>query len=518
MRAYGILLHISSLPSAWGIGDLGPAAFRFADILAENKASLWQVLPLNPTEPGLGNSPYASPSAFAGNPLFISPELMRRDGWVSAADLETSRHCAGRLDADPARIDFEAVHAQRGRMFHAAFERNSPQLRNDRAFLTFCREQAYWLHDFARFATLRRRYREAPWCDWPEPLRLRDAHALEAWDAQAEADILREKFIQYLFHTQWLSLRAYCRERDILLLGDAPYTVTHDSADCWSNSRCFKLDDDMRPSAVSGVPPDYFSADGQRWGTPVYKWDIIAAEGFDWWKKRFDHALSLVDLLRLDHFRGFCAYWEIPAAEKTAVNGRWRKAPAAEFLQSLHDHFGALPFLGEDLGVITEDVREVMERFDLPGMHVLQFAFGGDTGDNPNAPHNHGKRSFVYTGTHDNAPTKAWFAELGPAERDNFSLYCGRQTDESNACLILTRMAFAGTAEWCVLPAQDVLALGNEGRMNIPGLTAGNWSWRMTPEQLDSEAWRRPAEFARIYGRTGKTATLPAFDMDSISE
>jgi 4-alpha-glucanotransferase len=518
MRAYGILLHISSLPSAWGIGDLGPAAFRFADVLAENNASLWQMLPLNPTEPGLGNSPYASPSAFAGNPLFISPELMRRDGWVSAADLETSRHCAGGLGTDPARIDFEAVHAQRRHMLYAAFERNSPQLRRDPAFLAFCREQEYWLHDFARFATLRRRYRQAPWCDWPEPLRLRDAQALEEWDERAEADILREKFIQYLFHTQWPALRAYCRERGILLLGDVPYTVTHDSADCWSDSRCFKLDSDMRPSVVSGVPPDYFSADGQRWGTPVYAWDILAGDGFNWWKKRLGYALTHVDMLRLDHFRGFCAYWEIPAAEKTAVNGRWRKAPAAEFLQSLLEHFGSLPFLAEDLGIITADVREVMDRFDLPGMHVLQFAFGGDTGSNPNAPHNHRKRSFVYTGTHDNAPTKAWFAELSPEERSNLSMYCGLQADDSDAGTILTRMAFAGTAEWCVLPAQDVLSLGAEGRINTPGLTAGNWGWRMTWEQLDSEAWRRPAEFARIYGRTRKTTTLPAFDEDNFSE
>jgi 4-alpha-glucanotransferase len=501
MRAYGILLHISSLPSAWGIGDLGPAAFRFADILAENDASLWQVLPLNPTAPGLGNSPYASPSAFAGNPLFISPELMRRDGWVSAADLETSRHCAGPLNADPSRVDFEAVIAQRGHLFHAAFERNSPQLRRDEAFHAFCREQAYWLHDFARFCTLGRRYRETPWCGWPEPLRLRDERALAAWDAQAETDMLREKFIQYLFYTQWLDLRAYCRERGILLLGDVPYGVTHDSADCWSNSRFFKLNADMRPTAVSGVPPDYFSADGQRWGTPVYRWDALAADGFDWWKKRLGHALTLVDILRLDHFRGFCAYWEIPAEEKTAVNGCWRKAPAEEFLQALRGHFGALPFLAEDLGIITDDVREVMERFNLPGMHVLQFGFGGDLGSNPNAPHNHRKHSFVYTGTHDNAPTRAWFAELDAEERDKLSLYSGLQADENAAALILTRMAFAGTAERCVLPAQDIFSMGAEGRMNIPGLAAGNWSWRMTPDLLDAEAWRRPAEFARIYGR-----------------
>ncbi|MDR1946133.1 MAG: 4-alpha-glucanotransferase [Desulfovibrio sp.] len=515
MRTYGILLHISSLPSAWGIGDLGPAAFAFADLLTGSGASLWQVLPLNPTSAAVGNSPYSGLSAFAGNPLFVSPELMRRDGWISAADLENSRHCAGRLDADPSRVDFEAVGAHRKHLFHAAFERNSPQLRRDGEFQSFCREQGYWLHDFARFVTLRRFYKEAPWCDWPAPVRERDGRALEEWDARAETDMLREKFIQYLFYAQWSNLRAHCRERGIMFLGDAPYSVTHDSADCWSNSHFFKLDENMRPAAVSGVPPDYFSVDGQRWGTPVYRWDALAADGFDWWKKRLGHALKLVDMLRLDHFRGFCAYWEIPAEEKTAVNGRWSKAPAEKFLSALQEYFGSLPVLAEDLGVITDDVREIMERFDLPGMHVLQFGFSGDPGSNPNVPHNHRKRSFVYTGTHDNAPTRDWFSGLGSGERENLSLYSGLPADEDNAALILARMAFASVAERCVLPAQDVLNLGAEGRMNIPGLAAGNWNWRMTQEQLGREDWRRPAEFARIYGRDRNREITLTPDADS---
>ncbi|MDR0826710.1 MAG: 4-alpha-glucanotransferase [Desulfovibrio sp.] len=506
MRAFGLLLHISSLPSRYGIGDLGPAAFAFADLLAGIQASVWQILPLTPTSSFIGNSPYSSPSAFAGNPLFISPELLLEDGYVSAADIETALNCVENrnLATDPARIDFAAVEAHRAHLLTAAFERNAPQLAHNEAFQSFCREHDPWLHDFARFCTVKEVQHHAPWFEWPAPLRLRAPEALEDWDRHASHSILREKFIQYLFHTQWQHLHAYCAKRGIQILGDAPIYVTHDSADCWSNPQNFNLDADMRPITVSGVPPDYFSLTGQRWGSPIYKWESMEKDGFDWWKKRLGHALKLVDRIRLDHFRGLCAYWEIPETESTAVNGQWRKAPAAAFLNALRAHFGSLPILAEDLGLITPDVREIMARFDLPGMRVVQFAFGGETGDNDNAPHNHNERSCVYTGTHDNAPTRAWFSSLSPYERENLTLYSGQDTDEAGVCRVLARLAFSSVGECCILPAQDALNLGGEARMNIPGIAGGNWSWRLNPEQMSGAGWAWLAELARIYGRQSK--------------
>ncbi|MDR3175712.1 MAG: 4-alpha-glucanotransferase [Desulfovibrio sp.] len=508
MRNFGLLLHISSLPSAYGIGDLGPAAFAFADLLARIRASVWQILPLHPTSTFIGNSPYSSPSAFAGNPLFISPELLLEQGRVSRADLETALNCIENrvLSGDPSRVDFTAVEAHRGHLLTAAFERAAPDLADDADFRDFCRNHDYWLHDFARFATIKRAHSEAPWFEWPGRLRLRAPDALAEWDEKACRPMLREKFIQYLFYSQWQGLRSYCAERGILLLGDAPIYVTHDSADCWANPHYFNLDAELRPITVSGVPPDYFSATGQRWGTPIYRWDVMRGDGFDWWKKRLGHALTLVDRIRLDHFRGFCAYWEVPEKEKTAVNGQWRKAPAADFLEALRAHFGSLPILAEDLGVITPEVREVMSRFDLPGMHVLQFAFGGEIGENSNIPHNHNKRSCVYTGTHDNAPTRAWFSAISPEERENFLLYSGAATDAEGATRALARLAFSSVGECCILPAQDALNLGEEARMNTPGLARGNWSWRLTPGQAAPDAWAWLADLARLYGRQGEKA------------
>lgn len=507
MRQYGLLLHISSLPSAWGIGDLGPAAHAFVETLAEAGATIWQFLPLNPTSTYIGNSPYSSPSAFAGNPLFISPELLVRDGWLSYADLDSSFSClpGGRIAVDPARVDYGAVTLHREHLLCAAFERNCHKLDLHEGFQAFLSAHEHWLQDYARFVTLKEAHSGRSWVDWPEALRDRHPSALADWDRQAALPVLREKFIQYLFFSQWQRLREACNEAGISLLADVPIYVTHDSVDVWANPRCFHLDASMRPITVSGVPPDYFSETGQRWGTPVYKWDVMAGDGFSWWKKRLGHTLLLADMARLDHFRGFCGYWEIPAEEETAVRGEWKKAPAKEFLSALREHFGGLPFLAEDLGVITDDVRETMREFELPGMHVLQFVFGGpEPADNPGIPHDHTPNSFVYTGTHDNAPTRAWFHAITAQERENMADYTGLAATAESASSVLARLAFASVARCAILPVQDALNLGDEGRMNVPGIASGNWTWRMTPGQLrlSHMAWLR--EFSRIYGRLPK--------------
>lgn len=504
MRRYGLLLHISSLPSAWGIGDLGPAAHAFADSLAQAGASVWQFLPLNPTSSLVGNSPYSSNSAFAGNPLLISPELLVSDGFLSRAELEASLDCLPDrcIGVDPARVNYEAVTLHRQHLLGAAFERFRPRLGQDADFQTFCREHNHWLHDYARFVSLKQAHGSITWAQWPAPLRLRDPEALADWDHHAALPIVREKFIQYLFFSQWMRLRAACARRGILLLADLPIYVTHDSADVWAHPQYFKLDGDMQPAAVSGVPPDYFSKTGQRWDNPVYRWEVLERDGFSWWKQRLAHMLRMADKVRLDHFRGFCAYWEVPAGEESAANGEWKPAPARAFFTSLSNHFHCLPFLAEDLGVITDDVRAVMAEFGLPGMHVLQFAFGGaEPANNTNIPHRHAPASFVYTGTHDNAPSRAWFKAASERERENFARYAGYSLSEETATAALAHMAFASVSSCAIVPMQDALNLGEEARMNTPAIATGNWTWRMTESQAKAEhlAWLR--RYAHIYGR-----------------
>lgn len=504
MRNFGILLHISSLPSAWGIGDLGPAAHAFAQGLAAAGGRVWQFLPVNPTSSFIGNSPYSSFSAFAGNPLFISPEYLVRDGYISHADLEGSRAFVpvDRLNAKADRVDYDAVCLHRRHILHAAFERSCHDLPLHEEFRRFCSEHQYWLHDYARFVSIKAAQGGAVWTSWPFPLLRREPEALAAWDERASRTILREKFIQFLFFSQWRQLRSACNQKGLSLLADVPIYVIHDSADVWMNPQFFKLDAELRPRVVSGVPPDYFSETGQRWGTPLYDWRALEEDGFSWWKRRLEHVLALADMARLDHFRGFCAYWEIPAEEETAVKGHWIPAPAEKLLDALCAHFFGLPFVAEDLGVITDDVRQIIRRFSLPGMHVLQFAFGGENpAENPSIPHAHTPASLAYTGTHDNPPTRVWFRDADERERGNFQAYAGMPVTEKTATSVLARMAFASTAKCAVLPMQDVLNLGDEGRMNTPGKASGNWRWRVTPEQAGPERLAWLTEFARLYGR-----------------
>lgn len=503
-RCYGVLLHISSLPSAWGIGDLGPAAHAFAAILAANGATVWQFLPLNPTSTVIGNSPYSSLSAFAGNPLFISPELLVRDGYLGYGELDESFSAipGGNLVQNISQINYEAVTAHRLFLLNAAYARASSSLADNTEYSDFCRQHDHWLHDYARFITMKKTFGGDAWNFWPYELASRDATALREWDDQHTQEMEREKFVQYLFFSQWQELRRACNSSGIKLIADIPIYVTHDSVDVWAHPEFFNLDEAMQPVSVSGVPPDYFCLEGQRWGTPVYRWDILEKDDFNWWKRRLGHTLLMADMARLDHFRGFCGYWEIPAEEETAVNGEWRCAPASAFFESLQKHFGGLPFIAEDLGVITPDVRAVMDDFNLPGMHVLQFAFSGEEfAQNPDIPHSHKPRSVVYTGTHDNATTRDWFTEAVELEKNNLSSYAGVPVDSETASRVLTRLAFASVADCAVLPVQDALNLGKEARMNTPGIGEGNWGWRLAPGQLQEGnlAWLH--NLARIYGR-----------------
>ena len=504
MRRFGLLLHISSLPSCWGIGDLGPAAHEFAGQLAACGAAVWQFLPLNPTSTVIGNSPYSSLSAFAGNSLFISPEYLMRDGYLTYEDLDSAFSAipGGSLGQDMAQVNYEAVTAHRRYLLNAAYARAAPSLAEHDEFKIFCQEHDYWLHDYARFVSMKKNFGGISWVFWPDELARRHDEALGAWDAQYAHEIEREKFTQYLFFSQWLKLRKTCNDAGILLMADIPIYVTHDSADVWAYPQYFNLDEQMQPVTVSGVPPDYFSLDGQRWGTPVYRWDIMADDDFSWWKKRLGHTLLIADLARLDHFRGFCGYWEIPASEETAVNGEWKSAPASDFFTSLQRHFGKLPFIAEDLGVITPDVRQVMQDFSLPGMHVLQFAFSGkDFAANPDIPHAHTNRSVVYSGTHDNATSREWFATAGQVEKKNLADYAGAQILDDTASGILARLTFGSVADLAVLPVQDALNLGKEARMNTPGIGAGNWTWRLLPGQIHEGSFAWLKEMAAVYGR-----------------
>jgi 4-alpha-glucanotransferase len=494
IRSSGLLLHPTSLPSPHGIGDLGPSAFQFADFLAAAGQRLWQVLPLNPTEGGSAHSPYHSPSAFAGNPLLISPAALAEQGLLADAEVEST-------PAFPAhRVVFDrVVRHKRGLLQRAC--RRFDDVGDRIAFDRFCRETP-WLDDFALFTVLRRHYHPRSWNQWPAPLRDRRPEALEAARKTYRKAIRWQKILQYLFLGQWAALRRYCHGRQIRLIGDMPIYVPLDSADVWSHRRCFKLTRTGRPAAVSGVPPDYFSATGQLWGHPVYDWDALRAAGYDWWVARLRHHMALYDLTRIDHFRGLVAYWEVPARARTAVHGRWVAAPVEDFLDHLIKRLGPLPVIAEDLGSISADVREVIRRYGLPGMRVLLFAFGGDFPGGAFLPHRHIRNAVVYTGTHDNNTVRGWFEEEADEKtRRNLFRYLGREVAPEKLPWEMIRLAMLSTADTAIVPLQDVLGLGSEARMNRPARRRGNWQWRLAPEALDADTAARLRTMTATYGR-----------------
>ena len=497
-RAAGVLLHPTSLPGPYGIGDLGPEAHRWLAWLGDAGLSLWQVLPLGPT--GYGDSPYQCFSAFAGNPLLVSPELLMNDRLLDAADL-------GGLELPEGTVDFGTVISRKGELLRRAHRRfrsgADPPLR--REFEAFASAQAGWLEDYALFIALKQEHGGRNWVEWDPALTRRDPKALAAARERLGERIEAERFVQFLFFRQWGALRDSARARGIRLIGDAPIFVAHDSADVWAHPGLFQLSADGRMPVVAGVPPDLFSATGQRWGNPLYRWEVMRRDGYAWWIARVKAMLEQVDAIRLDHFIGFTRAWEVPAGAATAEAGRWRPGPGAEVFRAMRAALGRLPIIAEDLGLITPEVVALREELGLPGMKVLQFAFG-DGDHNPFLPHHHVPGCVVYTGTHDNDTTRAWFDTAGEATRDHARRYL--QSDDRGIVRAVIRAAFASVAATALVPLQDVLELGSEGRMNLPGRPSGNWSWRFRWDQLTGERQRELRELSHLHGRC--PATTPA--------
>ncbi len=476
-RLSGILLHPTSLPSYGGVGDFGPAAYAFVDFLAAAKQRLWQVLPLSPT--GYGSSPYSALSAFAGNALLISVELLAKEGWLTWDRIQG-------LPGHEGSVDFgEAMRLKLPMIEEAAatfLERATPEQRA--RFQRFCNDNVSWLPDYAMFNVLRRQHDYASWNEWPVEYAQRTSDALTRALNEHGRALAVEQAIQYFFDQQWCALRTYCKERDIRVLGDVAIFVNYDSADVWTNPDIFELDDERRPTRVSGVPPDYFSATGQRWGNPLYKWGLLQERGFDWWVARIRRALTLYDMVRLDHFRGFEAFWSIAADEETAVNGQWVKAPGQALFSRLREVFGDLPFVAEDLGLITPEVDELREHFGMPGMRILQFGFA-ERGSHLYLPHRFTQNTVVYTGTHDNNTTLGWWQQDATGtERLNVQCYLQPIHHDSEIVWAMMRAAARSVANFCVFPLQDVLHLGAEARMNTPAAGDGNWTWRFGLEAL----------------------------------
>ena len=503
-RSSGVLCHVTSLPGQWGIGDLGEAAGRFAECLHQAGQGIWQVLPLGP--PGFGESPYQSFSAFAGNPLLVGLDRLAEEGWLSPEEL------AGAPPFDRHSVEFEQVRPFREHCLmqaHRAFRKKATS-QERAAFDDFRHEQGWWLDDYAFFAALKKKYAGEPWTKWSADLVARRPSALKARAAGLGAEIDEETFVQFQFHRQWQRLKSYCNSHGIRMMGDVPIFVAHDSADVWAHQDLFFLDERGQPTFVAGVPPDYFSATGQLWGNPLYRWDRMQRDGYAWWVERLRYALDQFDLIRLDHFRGFEAYWEVPAGAPTAAPGRWVAGPGAHFFQKVRETLGELPLVAEDLGVITPAVEALRDEAGFPGMRILQFAFGDDPKAGDYRPHNYPRHCVVYTGTHDNDTTRGWFesragegttrtAEQISEERRFALAYLG--TDGSAIQWDLIRLALASVAETAIVPLQDVLGLGTEARMNLPGTSQGNWRWRFSEEMLTPEHIDRMRELTTIYDR-----------------
>jgi 4-alpha-glucanotransferase len=477
-RSSGVLLHVSSLPSYGGIGDLGPAAHEFLKFLAEARQHVWQVLPMCPT--GYGNSPYAGSSAFAGNPYLISLEYLSDWGWIDGQGIAG---LAGRGGA----VDFNEVEQRKLPLLYEAagnfLDRapHDPKLKKQwKQFEAFCKAERNWLNDYALYAVLRAELKTGAWTAWPEGVRRRERSALEEVKRQHGRTLAEEQVLQFAFALQWSELREEAAKHGIRILGDVAIFVNMDSADVWMHPELFELDGDLKPVRVAGVPPDYFSRTGQRWGNPLYRWNVLAADGFDWWVQRMARAQQIYDILRLDHFRGFEAYWSIPAEEETAVNGEWVKAPGLELFRALERALGPLPLVAEDLGLITKEVDALRMAAGLPGMRVIQFGFS-DKGAHMHLPHQYTLDTVAYTGTHDNDTTLGWWKSAGKVEQDAVAVYLGQPPlcdGVVSPVWPLICAVQASVAQLAIVPAQDLLEMGSKARMNTPAVAAGNWSWR----------------------------------------
>lgn len=494
-RASGILLHPTCLPSRFGIGDLGRSAYEFVDFLARSGQKLWQILPLAPT--GYEHSPYTMNfSVFAGNPLLISLDRLAEEGLLNSEELTP-------LEDVPAdRVDFNRVIPYKMRLLRIAFDRFETSQSSE--FSDFCEQQSEWLNDFALFMALLEANDGKNWNQWDRSIAQRKPEVLKSATQALQDQIRFHQFLQFKFFQQWLQLREYTNSKSIQIIGDISIYVCYNSVDVWAHPEIFKLDPEtFEPTYIAGVPPDYFSATGQLWGNPVYNWDQLQKTNFDWWIQRFETTLQYVDVVRVDHFRGFEAYWQVPAGEETAINGEWIKAPGEEFFETLRDRLGTLPILAEDLGIITPEVEALRDRFEFPGMRILMFAFGGDA-SNAYLPHHYVQNTVVYPGTHDNSTVLGWWQTASESERQFLAKYLGHASPDEvpEIAWSMIRMAIASVANWSIVALQDVLQLDDRARMNDPSQNAGNWRWRYTSsELLTDELSQRLRDLTQLYSR-----------------
>jgi 4-alpha-glucanotransferase len=493
-RSSGVLLHPTSFPSRFGVGDLGLEAYCFIDFLKESHQQYWQVLPLGPT--GYGNSPYMCYSAMAGNPLLISPEKLRDEGLLSEEDF------ANLPEFPVEKVDFDQVVPIKIGLLKKAcenFKVNATPIQQNE-FAGFCDSKAYWLDNYALFMALKDDHNDASWHTWETEFVKRKPEALAQVEDRLKVEIFYYKFVQFEFFRQWSDLKSYANMRGIDIIGDIPIYVSHDSADVWAHPDIFCLDEETGVAAqMAGVPPDYFSATGQLWGNPVYNWEELQKQDFKWWLQRFEAMLDYVDIIRIDHFRGFEAYWSVPKGEETAINGEWVEAPGDAFFEAIKQNLGKLPVLAEDLGVITPEVEALRDKYEFPGMKVLQFAFGSDPA-NPFLPFNYPRNAVVYTGTHDNDTTVGWFNSASDYEKENLLLYLGCISPEG-IHWDLIRLALSSIANQAIIPLQDILGLGNEARMNFPSIAEGNWEWRYQAVALTQELGDRLKVLTKLNGR-----------------
>lgn len=492
-RGSGILNHITSLPSPYGTGDLGPEAYRFIDFLAQARQTYWQILPLNPVHSIFGFSPYSSSSAFAGNTLLISPEWLVKDGYLKNCGLPASS------PAGPA--NFLQARQLREKLVpktFACFQKGE----NRFLFEHFCREQAFWLDDYALFAVLKKSRAGKPWHHWPPELRDRHPNALKKTRTFFHQELEEVKLHQFLFFSQWHALKNYARMKQIRLIGDLPLYVAHDSADVWAHPGLFYLDEARKASLVSGSPSSIFNPSGQRWGHPLYRWDANRDQGYHWWLERLEHNLTLYNWLRLDHFQGFFRYWSIPSSAKTALAGHWMPGPGRDFFRRVARRLTQLPFIAEDLGEITPDTRETMSAFGIPGMRPVTFAFDESLTNSPFAPHNLERNAVAYTGTHDLNTLRGWFeTEASRQQKHLLFSYLGRKVTAETVVPALIQLAMMTVADTVITPLQDVLGLGSEARMNRPGTLKGNWVWRIREDQLTRDIAAKLADWTALYGR-----------------
>lgn len=539
-RKSGILLHPTSLPSSYGIGDLGPAAYTFLDKLAEADQTLWQILPLVPTD--VGGSPYASCSAFGGNPLLISPDALAAEGLLTAEELEGAK-----TEPSP-RIDYKKAAAIKLPLLEKAFQAFQAQ-EKPADYGEFCEKNAFWLEDHALYlalqahfrkeraaeetsenfdafaaeceslglaeAELRKYYDGASWNSFPKALKKRNANSLKKWRRELAEPIEKETFLQYIFQKQWQAVKAYAHEKGIAIIGDAPIFVAYDSADVWANQKLFRLDSKGFPTCVAGVPPDYFSETGQLWGNPLYDWKQHEKTDFAWWTARIQKTLQDVDILRIDHFRGFEAYWEVPFGAEDARGGKWVKAPGLRFFRKLEEKLGKLPLIAEDLGIITEEVAALRQAAGFPGMRILQFAFGQDK-NNAYLPHCYEKNTVVYTGTHDNDTCRGWYEAASEAEKDHFRRYLN--VSGQDAAWDMIRLAFSSPADTAIVPLQDMLNLGTEHRMNIPGTAEGNWGFTFSFDWWQAGFTEGLKYLSELFGRNEKMPEKEAVPAEEAEE